>query len=447
MSALITAKLIRLLAQLDRKITTQLNVILHHRAVQQLESAWRNLQFLTIEAAASSRIKIKIFDAGWTELKQDFNKSLEFEQTVLFDQLYNAEFGMPGGEPYGVLVADYAININNYQHTATLSDLTALEQIGQIAATAFVPVILNVAAVSFGVDDIAKLQTSSHLNQLFKQPEFTRWNHFRQTESARFIGLTLPRVLLRTPYPLQATLNTAFLFQEQINTAQDMLWGHASFAFAVTLIHAFIDQGWFTDIQGMGDEHTRGGLVTCLPKSYAQADKAKLQPKFSAELFISDEMERSLVEQGFIPFCQTHHSHVPVFYSARSVQLPQVYTNVRATINAQLSVLLAYLFCACRFAHYIKIIGRNKIGSFTSAAACEQHLTQWLSQYVAGNQTLANPQRAKYPLRDAQVTVKQRPGMPGSFSCIIHLQPRMQTDQIETVFIFVTELQQVANHA
>jgi type VI secretion system protein ImpD len=327
-----------------------------------------------------------------------------------------------------------------------MTDIAALSHFAQVAAAAFVPVIANIAPASFGIEQFADLALVKDLNQLFNQPEFSRWQKFRKSDDARFMGFTLPRFLLRESYSLAHSQGTAFPFQESIHSLGDRLWGNASFAFAATLIHAFVDYGWFTDIQGLGDGFTRGGLLTHLPKAYFTVDKTRLTPKITTEFFITDTLERSLSDQGFIAFCQTHYSHYPVFYNARSAQALGAMNTSAAALNGKLVTLLPYLFCACRFAHYIKVIGRDKIGTFLTTAECERYLTNWLSAYVAGNQALANPQRAKYPLRGAKVEVKQRRGMPGSYHCVIHLQPRMQLEQVDTVFILVTELTQRLNH-
>lgn len=436
----VAAKLSRLIAALDTKIAKQLNAILHHPVLQQVEAIWRNLLLLTQEAHASPRVKVRIVDVQLIELKRDFNRALEFDQSFLFEQVYHAEFGMPGGEPFGVIIMDYRFNINNYATSSVMTDVAVLHHFTQVAAAAFVPIIANLDPASFGIDQIATLALLNDLDRFFKQSEFSRWQQFRQSEGARFIGLTLPRFILRNAHELAKSENTAFPFREQINHSREVLWGNASFAFAATLIHAFVDRGWFTDIQGFGDEYTHGGLLTHLPRAYFATDSSKLMAKHTAELFISDALERRLAEQGFIALCQTHYSHVPVFYSAYSTQCQPIARTEASTINRKLAAILPYLFCACRFAHYIKVIGRDRIGSFATAQQCEQYLANWLENYVAGNQTLANPQRARYPLRAAKVTVKQKPGMPGNYSCVLHLQPRMQLEQIDTVFILVTDL-------
>jgi len=425
------------LADLNEAINVMLNAILHHPQMQKLESAWRSVYFLTQQVGSSKIVKIRMLDVSWQELHRDVTRAIEFDQSHLFQKVYSQEFGMPGGEPYGVIIGDYSVSLRTGKLSAGARDIATLEGLSEIAAAAFVPMIFNVEASSFGINHLSEFEGLSDLASIMKEPQLCQWQQFRQNVHSRFIGLTLPKVLARSPYNDQKGMD--FPFVETVSQHEDYLWGHAAFAFASRLIAAFKEQGWFIDIQGQPNPQCQGGLVSGLPMRYSKIDSKGLIPKQTAEIYFTDKQEKSLAQLGFIPLCQTHDTKQSIFYSSYSVQK---IANDSASDQADLKVsaMLQYLLCASRFAHFIKILGRDKIGAYLTAKQCESYLNQWLLQYVANNEQLSFHLRAAHPLRSAQVKITPQPGMPGVYHCVIHIEPRFQLEQIESLFILTTEL-------
>lgn len=421
------------IAAIDAHITNVINNVLHHPALQKCEALWRNLYFLVSYAPLSSNIKIKILTLTFSELSRDVTHAIEFDQSELFGKIYSEEFGMPGGEPFGFLLGDYDICLRYAHHIDTLRAFS------EIAAAAFVPFIVNVDASSFGINTMNEFEKINDIEQFFKLPEFSHWNRFRQNEHASFIGLTFPKTLMRKPYG-KRTQRAPFLFSESLVNSSDYLWGGGNFSFATTILTAFKEQGWFNALRGLPTTQAPRGRVHHLPQVDFQTDAPGLAPKHIAEVCITDTQEKRLSEAGFIPLCVEHHTQLPIFYSDHSIQKPQRPVKHVSDVNANISVLMQYLLCACRFAHYVKIIGRNKMGTFLKPADCEHYLNQWLLEYTVSNDDLSWEQQAKYPLKKAHVIVNQRPGMPGHFNCVIHVEPRFYVEQIESTFLLMTEL-------
>lgn len=429
------ACIVRLIGQIDKACNTLLNDILHHPVLQRLEAIWRSLNSLT-QLLSGNKIKVRLLDVSWQEITRDLTKTIDVNQSELFNKIYNQEFGMPGGEPYGVLIGDYAINITDRSH------IEALQLMSQISAAAFAPFIAGLAPTSLGLASFTELNRIQNLQQIFKTADYQAWESLRQTEDARFIGLVLPHVLMRQPYSQKQCLQTGFCFTEKNHRLQDYVWGNASFSFASILMNSFKESSWFTNLRGANTKCS-GGLVSTLARIDFNTDSKGIVPKFSTNLLISDTNERILSELGFISLCQLAGQHEAVFYDNQSIQAAKEYSEPAATVNAKISASLQYMFCVSRFAHYIKIIGRNKIGSFLSPTECEIFLNSWLVNYIAANDDLTTDQKLNYPLSDAQVQVKLSPGKGQTYVCIIHLQPRMHLEQIKTSLVLITQLSPV----
>lgn len=433
----VSARVAVLLVELDSIIARSINTLLHHPVLQRLEALWRNLYFLIQQKGNAKNVKIRILDASWSEIGLDVSRAIEFDQSQLFQKIYTEEFGMPGGEPYGVIIGDYEVCVRTGPDTSGIQDIATLARLSEIGEAAFVPMIMNVAPLSFGLDDMTEFETLSRLSDLFQGPHFAAWNGLRNNEQSRFIGLTLPKILVRAPYELSQSAGVVFV--ETLDRAQDYLWGHACFAFASRLIDAFIHHGWFIEIHGQAALEWSGGVVNGLAKLHFATDAEERIARHTAELYLTDHMEKCLSQLGLIPVCQTFDSKLPIFFSSYSVQ-KQKLAQEALQANIKISSMLQYLLCACRFAHYVKMIGRDKIGSYFTPTQCQRYLNDWLRQFVATNEQLSLSLRASHPLRSAKVEIKTQAGMPGSYHCIIHIEPRFQLERIESVFVLTTEL-------
>nr|MDQ2695326.1 type VI secretion system contractile sheath large subunit [Pseudomonadota bacterium] len=365
-------RLERAIARLDALLERQVNAILHHPRFQHLEAAWRGLDYLTRQAAGAENVKVRVLNAGWRELARDLEGAIEFDQSQLFIKVYSEQFGMPGGEPFGLLVGDYAI-----RHRP--ADMAALGGVAQVAAAAFAPFVAAAHPAFFALDSFQELSLPLDLAALFRHQaaEYLAWQSLRQSADSRFVGLTLPRILLRLPYADDGARDQPFRFVEDVTAADGggYLWGNAAYAFAAVAIQAFAASGWLADLRGVHrDERSAapvagGGLVGGLAAADFATDRPGLAPRYATEVFIGDYREKELSELGFIPLCHCQDTPWPAFYSSPSVQAPaQSHDSPAARANARLSAMLHYILCAARFAHYLKIIGREKVGAFARAA-------------------------------------------------------------------------------
>ena len=429
------------IADLDDLINEQLKVILHHPKLLQLEAAWRGIDLLTKIADESTRVKVKLLDITWKEVTRDIERSLEFDQSNLFQKIYSDEFGTPGGEPYGVIICNYEV-----QHRPSsghpFDDMSTLHTLAQIAAAAFSPFILGASPAFFGVNKHEELNATLNYEQIFKQHEYIKWRAYRDTEDSRFLALALPRILMREPRRHELSTFEGISLKPDTDTH---LWGNAAFALGIILIREFNNVGWFSHIRGTPRDNIGGGLVVDLPIVSFKTDRPEVALKPITNTIITDELEKVLGDQGFIPLCQCYDTPFAAFHSNYSTQKPKLLDSAAANINARLSAMLQHILCASRFAHYIKVMIRDKVGSFFSAQDCESFLQRWLTDYITGTDGLDWDMQAKYPLRDAKVTVIERPDKPGFYNSIIHLKPHYQLDQMVSELKLTTELAAVAS--
>ncbi|MEY4589745.1 MAG: hypothetical protein RL497_1821 [Pseudomonadota bacterium] len=439
----ITAQLELAISHIDQVINQQLNVIIHHKKFQRLESSWRGLYYLTLQADGIKLAKIKILDASWQEVTKDLSRALEFDQSSLYNKIYAEEYGMPGGEPYGALIGDYSIS-HKQSRAHPFDDISALDSLAQIAAAAFAPFVAGVSSEFLGMDDFSTLRLPLNLTNLFAQEEYIQWRALRTKSEARFIGLTLPRILMRKPYRTTPGNYRGLFFCEYIRTAEDYLWGNAAYAFGGILLREFGSVGWFGHIRGVPRNTVGGGLVTNLPSDSFNTDPHEIINKPSTDVVITDNIERDISNLGFIPLCQCYATPYLAFYSNQSIQLAKRMTSKDAQVNAKLSTMLQHVLCASRVAHYIKVMIRDKIGGFTTAEQCEAFLRSWLQPITSGRKDMDWEEQARFPLQAARVEVREHPGKPGSYGCIIHLIPSYQADQMVSELELVTELVQGA---
>jgi type VI secretion system protein ImpD len=429
----------QLIQRIDDLIGRQLNVILHHRRFQRLESTWRGLHYLAeeVEDLNDKHIKIRMLNVSWAAISKDLERASEFDQSQLFIKIYNAEFGHPGGEPFGLLIGDYYINhraVNTYSR-----DVDTLHRLSKVAAAAFAPFITSVDPAIFGLDDFVGLERHLNMERMFQQKEYLSWKTLREDEDTRFVGLVLPRVLLRKPYQENDLCTYPVYFEEETVRRHHYLWGNASYCFAAMTARAFAQTGWFAEIRGVRQDKTEGGLISGLPRQTFYSNT-----KYATEVCITDKQEKELSDWGFIPLSECKYTEYAAFYDCRSLHRPKRYDRAVANVNAQMSSMLNYILCISRFAHYLKIIARDKVGSFASPSECEQYLQRWIRQYTAAGTDLAPSLKAKYPLRETQVRVLAELGKAGIYRCIMHLKPHGQLDQIEPYLQLTTELRHIA---
>ena len=432
--------ILRAIADIDELINDQLNAIIHHHDFTRLEASWRGLWYLVEQIDETQNIKLKFLDISWAEVTKDIGRAMEFDQSQLFHKVYSEEYGTPGGEPYGAIIGDYEIS-HKISHKHPYDDIATLDGIGQIAAAAFSPFIASASAELFGMDDFTDLSQPLNFQSIFAQKEYIKWHSLREKTDSRFVGLTLPKILMRRPYRTTPGSYKGVLFHEKIgNQVSNYVWGNACYAFGAILLREFSNVGWFGHIRGVPRNYVSGGLVTTLPVDYFAADTEDLTHKPLTDVIITDSMEKDISELGLIPLCQSYMAPYAAFYNNQSIQKPRSYNTNNADTNAKLSAMLQHVLCGSRIAHYIKIMIRDKVGSFITAERCENYLREWLLKYTTGREDLDWDEQARYPLKEADVTVREHPSRPGEFVCVIHLQPHYQLDQMISELELVTEL-------
>ena len=343
----------------------------------------------------------------------------------VFKRVYEDEFGIAGGHPYGLLIGDY--DFTNHP-----DDVDLLAKLSGVAAAAFAPVVTSAAPELLGLDDMASLEQPVNLASTFEQVEYVKWRALRERNDSKFLGLTAPKILMRQPYVDDGSHQVGFRFREQVEGADRSryLWGSAAWAFASIVIRAYADCGWFADIRGAQRGVESGGLVTNLETHAFATDPFGVALKSSTEVAINESQEKHLSELGFIPLCDSKDTEYSVFYANQSVHKPKTYDDPVASMNARVSAMLQYVLCASRFAHYLKILARRKVGSMQEAARIQQWLNEWLTTYVTPDEKAPPEQKARFPLRAGETEVSEIPGQPGKYSIKMHLLPHYQLDEL-----------------
>lgn len=428
------------IANIDRLLSEQMNAILHHPDFQRLEASWRGLYYLVSQASSqSSLVKIRILDIKCLEIVKDLDKAIEFDHSQLFAKIYSSEFDSPGGEPFGLLIGDYKVS-HKLKWGKHALHIEALKELSKIASAAFTPFVAAADPSLFGLDDFSELQPTINLARTFVLKEYQRWKNLREQEDARFVGLVLPHVLMRLPYRNNNRRNDKFCFSETTKSSKSYLWGHSVYAFAAVVLRAFSQNGWFADIHGAARDKLNGGMVDGLPHPNSGMEKNNFFNKPASEVCIHFTQEKLLSDLGFIPLCGSQYNDMNVFYSSQSIQRPVLYSKGAASNNEKLSAKLNYMLCVSRFAHYIKVIFRNKIGTFFTTEECEDYLNKWLRHYTADGSDLRSEMRASYPLRESSVQVNEQAGKVGHYYCILHLRPQYQFEQFDVTMSLKTNL-------
>ena len=429
----------RAIAAIDAKVSEQLNQVMHHPRFTKLEGSWRGLNYLVMNSETGTSLKIRMLQASKKDLSRDLQRAVEFDQSGLFKKIYENEFGTPGGEPYGSLVGDY-------EWTAHPDDVETLRLISNVAAGAFAPFISGVGAEMFGFQDWRELSKPRDLAKIFETQEYAKWRSFRETEDARFVALVMPRVIARLPYGAATKPIEEFNYEEapykdgvaQAQGHHDYCWMNAAYVKAARLTDAFAQYGFCTAIRGAEG----GGKVSNLPNHVFTSDDGDSDAKCPTEIGITDRREAELSGLGFLPLCHYKNTDYAVFFGSQSAQKPKKYDRPEATANAAISARLPYMMATSRFAHYLKVMARDKIGSFMEASDCEIWLNRWIQNFVNPMEGAGQESRAKYPLREAQIEVKEVPGKPGVYNAVAHLRPWLQMEELTTSMRMVARIPQ-----
>lgn len=425
------------IAAIDAKISKQLNAIMHHENFQKLEGTWRGLNYLVMNSETSSTLKIRVMNVSKRELYKDISKAVEFDQSNIFKKIYENEFGSPGGEPYGALIGDY-------EFTNHPEDVELLTGMSNVSAAAFAPFVSAASPKLFGFDDFTELSKPRDLEKIFDSIEYAKWRSYRDSEDSRFVTLTMPRTLARLPYGAATKPVEEFDFEEapiENGVAKPMShseysWMNSSYVLGARLTAAFAQYGWCTAIRGAEG----GGKVDNLPSHVFTSDDGDADQKCPTEIGITDRREAELSKLGFLPLCHYKNTDYAVFFGAQTTQKAKKYDRPEATANAAISARLPYIMASSRFAHYLKIMGRDKIGSFLEASDCEAWLNRWVLNYVNGNAAAGQDMKARYPLAEAKIQVKEIPGKPGAYNAIAHLRPWLQMEELTTSLRMVARI-------
>lgn len=409
----------QMIAAIDRKLSAQLDAILHAEAFQTLESAWRGLKFVVDRTDFRQNIRIEMLNCAKDELLEDFEDSPEVFKSGLYKHIYSAEFGQFGGKPYGAVIASYAFS-------AAPQDVKLMQFMSRVGAISHAPVIAAASPQMFGVETYEDIAGLKDLESIFEGPRYAKWNAFRETEDARYLGLTVPRFLLRMPYGSGSVPVKAFNYEETSAGATDnYLWGNAAFAFASRLTDSFAQYRWCPNIIGPQS----GGTVENLPTHTFQS-MGQLQAKIPTEVLITDRREFELAEQGFIALTMRKGSDNAAFFSANSVQKPKYFGQSpeakQAELNYKLGTQIPYMFIINRLAHYIKVLQRENIGSWTTREELQAELTTWIGQYIANQENPSAEVRARRPLRKAEITVEDVEGEPGWYRVAMSVVPHFK---------------------
>lgn len=419
------------IAQIDHLLSIQLNEVLHHPEFQKLEGTWRGLKYMLDQSETGEHLKIKVLNASKKELLKDLQRASEFDQSALFKKVYEEEFGIFGGAPFGALIGDYHFGRGH-------EDLELIEKVSQVAAASHAPFLSGADPSFFNIDSFTQLDAPRDMAKVFDTTEYAKWKSFRASEDSRYVGLALPRVLGRMPYGKATKPVEAFSYEENVDGSDHSkyLWSNAAFALGAKLAQAFATYGWCASIRGVEG----GGLVDGLPVHNFYTDGGDVAMKCPTEAPITDRREKELADLGFVPLVHCKGTDYAAFFSVQSAQKAKIYDKEAANANARLSTQLPYIFACSRFAHYMKSMMRDKIGSFMSRKDCENWLNNWITNYVTPDDTATPTTKAQKPLREARIDVSEVPGKPGVYRAVAFLKPHFQLDELSVSLRLVAEL-------
>ncbi|TQV76412.1 type VI secretion system contractile sheath large subunit [Aliikangiella marina] len=413
---------------IDQTLSKQVAAIMQDEKFQKLEGSWRGLHHLVHNSETGTGLKIRMMNITKKELSKDLAKAVEFDQSQTFKKIYESEFGIAGGEPYAALIGDY-------EFSAHPDDIDMLSNMSNIAAAGFCPFISAAAPQMFGFDGFTELSKPRDLEKIFDSAEYIKWRSFRESEDSRFVSLTMPRVLARLPYGSSTKPVEAFNYEEANltdkgehleGTHDSYCWMNAAYTMGTTLTKAFAEYGWCTSIRGAEG----GGKVEGLPSHVFVSDDGDMDQKCPTEVGITDRREAELSKLGFLPLCHYKNTDYAVFFGGQTTQKPQSFDDPDASANAEISARLPYIMATSRIAHFLKVMARDKIGSFMEVDDAERWLNDWVQKYVNGTPGASPEMKARYPLADARVEVKEVPGQPGVYNAVAYLRPWLQMEEL-----------------
>src|SRR5215475_229573 len=424
------------IADIDELLSRQLNEIMHYPDLQKLEGSWRGLHYLVQQSETSTQLKLRVLNVSKRDLLRDLERAVEFDQSALFKKVYEDEYGTFGGAPISAMIGDYEFS----RHP---QDMSLLEKVSQVAAAAHAPFIAAASPLMFNLDSYTDLGLPRDLAKIFDTVEYAKWKSFRESEDSRYVGLTLPRVLTRLPYGPDTVPVEGFNFKEDVDGTDHSkyLWSNAAYTLGTRLTDAFAKYGWTVAIRGVEG----GGLVEGLPTHTFATDDGDVALKCPTEIAITDRREKELSDLGFIPLVHCKGRDYAAFFAVQSCQKAKKYDTDAANANARLSTQLQYILATSRFAHYLKVIMRDKLGSFMTRADCESYLNRWINNYVVDPKNVGQAEKARRPLSEARVDVREIPGKPGCYRAVAFLKPHFQLDELTVSLRLVADLPPPAN--
>ncbi len=426
------------IAAIDNVMSKQLSAIMQNEKFQKLEGSWRGLNHLVMNSETSTDLKIRVMNISKKELSKDLEKAVEFDQSQIFKKIYESEFGTAGGEPYAALIGDF-------EFSGHPDDLDMLSSMSNVAAAGFCPFISAADPKMFGFDSFTELSKPRDLEKIFDSAEYTKWRSFRDSEDSRFVTLTMPRVLARLPYGSATKPVEAFNFEEakldsdgrQLESEHDeYCWMNAAYAMGTTLTQSYAEYGWCTSIRGAEG----GGKVEGLPSHAFVSDDGDVDAKCPTEIGITDRREAELSKLGFLPLCHYKNTDYAVFFGAQTTQKAKKFDDPSATANAEISARLPYIMATSRIAHFLKVMARDKIGSFMEASDAEEWLNRWISSYVNASPGASAEMKARFPLAEASIEVKEVPGQPGAYSAVAYMRPWLQMEELSASMRMVASI-------
>ncbi|GLX80381.1 hypothetical protein tinsulaeT_37210 [Thalassotalea insulae] len=419
------------ISDIDKQLTDKVNLAMHAPEFQKLEASWRGLNFLVMNTETSETLKIRLLNISRNELLKDLQKAVEFDQSALFKKVYEEEFGTYGGDPFSFLVGDFEFG----RHP---EDMELLEKISGVASSAHAPFISAAYAKLFDMEDFFNLSQPRDLTKIFESAELAKWRSFRQSDDARYVSLTMPKVLLRLPYGPDTVVAEGFDFREAVDgyDASKYLWGNPAFVMGQRITNAFSKHGWLAAIRGVEG----GGLVEGLPAHTFKTAAGDVKMTCPTQVQITDRREKELNDLGFMAILHHKGADKAAFFGGQTTGQPQKYNTDAANANARISTMLPYVLNASRFAHYIKVIMRDKVGSFMTKENVSDYLNNWISNYVLVDDSAPQEMKASYPLRDSRIDVTDVPGKPGSYRSVVFLRPHFQLEELTTSIRLVAEL-------
>ena len=434
----ITKTINQAISSIDTTMSQQLAAILHNADFQKLEGSWRGMHHLVMNSETGAQLKIRVMNISKRELFKDLDKAVEFDQSQIFKKIYEAEFGSPGGEPYGAMIGDY--EFSNHPE-----DVDLLAKMSQVSAAGFCPFVSAASPKLLGMDSFSELSKPRDLEKIFLDETYTKWRSFRESDDARFVVLTMPRSLSRLPYGKNTKVVEEFDFEEvELDEKGDAKpvphdhysWMNTAYVMGARLTDAFAKFGWCTAIRGAEN----GGKVEGLPAHVFTADDGDKSLKCPTEIAITDRREAELSKLGFLPLCHYKNTDYAVFFGAQTAQKAKKFDRPEATANAAISARLPYIMATSRIAHFLKVIARDKIGSFMERQDCEEWLRRWIANYVSSDPHPSDDVKARYPLAEAEIKVEEIPGSPGSYNAVAWLRPWLQLEELTTSLRMVAKI-------